>query len=212
MLILEGLQRRGYVRVDWEDALDPMAMGSAGPALRGSAASAATAQHGGWRSIPVMVRRWQDYTGKKATLEGAAAPSRESRNSVCAKMQNGPPQQTPGGPNKRRASVKRRANRRACHPRVWRTPPSGPASCRARRKESRAHYGLANRWQSSVPEASLHLHGAAAPERRLSCCPRGLGASSPAGWPVAALWLSSAPHGAAVRQPSAPSSEWPKIT
>src|SRR5437016_12826665 len=47
-----------------------MAMGSAGPALRGSAASAATAQHGGGRSIPVMVRRWQEYTGKKATLEG----------------------------------------------------------------------------------------------------------------------------------------------
>ena len=70
MLILEGLQRRGYVRVDWGDALDPMAMGAAGPALRGSAASAATAQHGGWRWIPVMVRRWQDYSGKKATLEG----------------------------------------------------------------------------------------------------------------------------------------------
>ena len=70
MLILEGLQRRGYVGVDWGDALDPMAMGAAGPALRGSAASAATAQHGGWRSIPVMVRRWQDYSGKKATLEG----------------------------------------------------------------------------------------------------------------------------------------------
>src|SRR5712671_4782062 len=47
-----------------------MAMGSAGPALRGSAASAATAQHGGGRSIPVMVRRWQDDSGKKATLEG----------------------------------------------------------------------------------------------------------------------------------------------
>src|SRR6266566_233840 len=46
MLILEGLPRRGYVRVDWGDALDPMAMGAAGPALRGSAASAATAQHG----------------------------------------------------------------------------------------------------------------------------------------------------------------------
>src|SRR5713101_2184610 len=66
MLILEGLQRRGYVGVDWGDALDPMAMGSAGPALRGSAASAATAQHGGGRSIPVMVRRWQDYSGKKS--------------------------------------------------------------------------------------------------------------------------------------------------
>ena len=26
---------------------------------------------------------------------------------------------------------------------------------------------------------------------------------------VGALWLSSVPHGAAVRQPSAPSSEWP---
>src|SRR6266446_4940506 len=67
MLILESLPRRGYVRLDWGDALDPMAMGAAGPALRGSAASAATAQHGGGRSIPVMVRRWQDYTGKKAT-------------------------------------------------------------------------------------------------------------------------------------------------
>src|SRR5260370_7178585 len=44
-----------------------MAMGSAGPALRGSAASTATAEHGGGRSIPVIVRRWQDYTGKKAT-------------------------------------------------------------------------------------------------------------------------------------------------
>ena len=56
--------------MDWGGALDPMATGSAGPALRGSAASAATAQHGGGRSIPVMVRRWQDYSGKKATLEG----------------------------------------------------------------------------------------------------------------------------------------------
>ena len=70
MLILESLPRRGSVRVDWGDALDPMAMGAAGPALRGSAASAATAQHGGGRSIPVMVRRWQDYSGKQATLEG----------------------------------------------------------------------------------------------------------------------------------------------
>src|SRR6266852_2696310 len=65
MLILEGLQRRGEVRVDWGDALDPMAMGAAGPALRGSAASAATAEHGGWRSIPVMVRRWQDIPARK---------------------------------------------------------------------------------------------------------------------------------------------------
>ena len=56
--------------MDWGDALDPMVTGSAGPALRGSAASAATAQHGGGRSIPIMVRRWQDYSGKKATLEG----------------------------------------------------------------------------------------------------------------------------------------------
>ena len=70
MLILESLPRRGDVRVDWGDALDPMARGAAGPALRGSAASAATAEHGGGRSIPVMVRRWQDDSGKKATLEG----------------------------------------------------------------------------------------------------------------------------------------------
>src|SRR6266852_8537569 len=186
-----------------------MAMGSAGPALRGSAASAATAQHGGGRSIPVMVRRWQDDSGKKATLEGGGRTFEGIAEQRLGQMQNGPPQQTPGGPNKRRASVKRRSNRRACHPRVWRTPPSGPSSCRARQKGILAHYGPANRWQSSVPEASLHLHGAAAPEPRPSCCPRGLGASSPAGWPVAALWLSSAPHGAAVRQPSAPSSEWP---
>src|SRR5229473_2990182 len=113
MLILEGLQRRGYVRVDWGDALDPMAMGSAGPALRGSAASAATAEHGGGRSIPVMVRRWQDDSGKKATLEGGGRTFEGITEQRLAKMQNGPPQQTPGGPNKRRASVKRRANRPA---------------------------------------------------------------------------------------------------
>src|SRR6266446_10593473 len=107
MLILESLPRRGYVRLDWGDALDPMAMGSAGPALRGSAASAATAQHGGGRSIPVMVRRWQDYTGKKATLEGGGRTFEGIAEQRLAKMQNGPPQQTPGGPNKRRASVKR---------------------------------------------------------------------------------------------------------
>src|SRR6266853_775158 len=141
------------------------------------------------RTIAARKRRWK----------GAAAPSRESRNSVWAKRKNGAPQQTPGGPNQRQASVKSRSNRPACHPRVWRNLQSGPSSCRARRKESRARYGPANRWQSLVPEVSLHLHGAAAPERRPSCCPRGLGASSPAGWPVAALWLSSAPHGAAVR-------------
>src|SRR5260370_5420243 len=151
------------------------------------------------RTIAARKRRWK----------GGAARSRESRNSVWAKMQDGPPQQTPGGPNKRRASVKRRSNRPACHPRVWRNLQSGPFSCRVRRKGSRAHYGPANRWQSSVPEVSLHLHGAAAPEPRISCCLRGQRASSPAGWPVGAPWLSSASHGAAVRQHSAPGSEWP---
>src|SRR5258708_675320 len=77
--------------------MDPMAMGAAGPALRGSAASAATAQHGGWRWIPVMVRRWQDYSGKKATLEGGGRTFEGIAEQRLGQMQNGPPQQTPGG-------------------------------------------------------------------------------------------------------------------
>src|SRR5260370_6991318 len=62
------------------------------------------------RTIAARKRRWK----------GAAARSRESRNSVWAKMQNGPPQQAPGGPNQRLASVTCRSNIRAFPPRLWR--------------------------------------------------------------------------------------------
>src|SRR6266478_2716973 len=47
-----------------------MAMGSAGPALRGSAASAATAEHGGGRSIPVMVRDGRTIAARKRRWKG----------------------------------------------------------------------------------------------------------------------------------------------
>src|SRR5713101_9035264 len=62
-----------------------MAMGAAGPALRGSAASAATAQHGGWRSILSSSEDGRTIAARKRRWKGAAARSRESRNSVWAK-------------------------------------------------------------------------------------------------------------------------------